>query len=70
MPPLPFATCAACHGFAVAARCSQPSPVPSLAAALQYAVVKMSQETQVISSGTLMDKSGEKVVGERCAQAW
>ncbi|KAL4427690.1 hypothetical protein ABPG75_001779 [Micractinium tetrahymenae] len=31
-------------------------------AGLTYAVVKMSQETQVISSGTLMDKSGEKVV--------
>ncbi len=38
-----------------------------MCAAPQYAVVKMSQETQVISSGTLMDKSGEKVVGESCA---
>lgn len=56
-------TCIACRGCTSFAPRSQHA-FPLLRAALQYAVVKMSQETQVISSGTLMDKSGEKVVGE------
>jgi len=34
-------------------------------AGLTYAVVSMSRETQVLSTGTLMDRSGQVVVGER-----